>query len=155
MTSRSVAAFLLLMLLTTPDLLAQGPPRAMPAGPGEIRGKLVDSVSGRAVAAGSITVRRASDSSFASGALIRDDGTFKVEGLAPGTYVVRIRSLGFAQLSRPNVVITADKPTADLGTIALMTVAAKLETKNVTAEREETVVQPDRTVYSTKNMPAA
>src|SRR5438034_9965099 len=157
MTSRSLTSFWLLMLLAAPALSAQVLPRApvaMAAGPGEIRGKLVDSVSGRAVAAGSITVRRANDSSFASGALIREDGTFKVEGLAPGTYVVRIRSLGFAQLAR-SVSITADKPVAELGAIGRRTVAAKLEEQRVTAEREETVLQPDRTVYSTKNMPAA
>src|SRR5439155_5996643 len=131
-------------------LLAQSPSRtAAAAGPGEIRGKLVDSISGRAVGAGSITVRRASDSSFASGALIREDGTFKVEGLVPGTYVVRIRSLGFAQLAR-SVTITADKPVADLCAIGLHTIAAKLEEQRVTAEREETVLQPDRTGYSTK-----
>src|SRR6185503_802358 len=43
----------------------------------------------------------------------------------------------------------------DLGAVGLKTVAASLDTQRVTAEREETVVQPDRTVYSTKNMPAA
>jgi ferric enterobactin receptor len=159
MMSRSLAAALsLAILLSAPSLQAQNPqnpPRPIAAAQGEIRGRVVDSVSGRAVPTASITVRRASDSSFASGALVREDGTFKVEGLSPGTYVVRVRSLGFAQLSRPNVAITADRPIADLGTIGLKTVAAKLETQNVTAEREETVVQPDRTVYSTKNMPAA
>jgi ferric enterobactin receptor len=153
--SRSLAAaFWLVVLLMARVLSAQNPPRAIAAGPGEIRGKLVDSISGRAVGAGSITVRRASDSAFASGALIREDGAFKVEGLAPGKYVVRIRSLGFAQLTR-SVTITADKPIADLGAVGLSTVAAKLEAQRVTAEREETVLQPDRTVYSTKNMPAA
>src|SRR6185503_2846546 len=43
----------------------------------------------------------------------------------------------------------------DLGAVGLKTIAAQLEKQNVTAEREETVVAPDRTVYSTKNMPAA
>ncbi|HEY8176355.1 MAG TPA: hypothetical protein VIF32_11715, partial [Gemmatimonadaceae bacterium] len=89
MTSRSLTAFWLLMLVTAPALTvaplsagqAQVPARAIAPGPGEIRGKLVDSISGRAVGAGSITVRRASDSAFASGALIREDGAFKVEGL--------------------------------------------------------------------------
>jgi outer membrane receptor protein involved in Fe transport len=149
-------ALSLAILLSLPGspLQAQNPPRPMAAGPGEIRGKVVDSVSARAIPAASITVRRASDSSFASGALVREDGTFRVEGLLPGSYVVRVRALGFAQLLR-NVAITAAVPTADLGTIALKTVAAQLETQRVTAEREEIVVQADRTVYSTKNMPAA
>jgi ferric enterobactin receptor len=156
--SRSLAAaFSLVVLLSAPGLQAQNPPtppRPVAAGPGEIRGKVVDSLSGRPVPTASITVRSARDSSFASGALVREDGSFRVEGLFPGTYVVRVRSLGFAQVSLP-AAIAADKPTAELGTISLKTIVAKLDTQNVTAEREETVVQPDRTVYSTKNMPAA
>lgn len=154
--SRSFVAVLSLAILPWARALeAQNAPRAIPVGPGEIRGKVVDSVSGRGVPTASITVRRASDTSFAGGALAREDGTFRVEGLPPGTYVVRVRSLGFAPLLRPNVSISAENAIADLGTISLKTVATKLATENVTAEREETVVQPDRTVYSTKNMPAA
>src|SRR6185503_8746704 len=107
-----VSALWLATLLSAPALQAQNPPSAPPpraaaAGPGEIRGKVVDSVSGRAVPTAAITVRRASDSSFASGALVREDGSFRVEGLSPGTYVVRIRSLGYVQVSRSSVAITA------------------------------------------------
>jgi len=158
--SRTVAAALSSAILAALPLTAQNPgappARAMPpaAGPGEIRGKVVDSVNAHGVATASITVRRAKDSVFASGALAKEDGSFKVEGLTPGAYVVRIRSLGFAQASRP-VNITPDNPVVDLGSIGLKTIAAQLEKQNVTAEREETVVAPDRTVYSTKNMPAA
>jgi hypothetical protein len=53
----------------------------MSAGIGEIRGTVADSGSGHAVASASITVRRADDSSFASGALPDTDGAFRVTGL--------------------------------------------------------------------------
>src|ERR687895_780210 len=64
------------------------PPRA-PSGVGEIRGRLVEAGTERAVTGGSITVRRASDTSFAGGALPRSDGSFRVDGLTAGQYTVR------------------------------------------------------------------
>ncbi|MEO5816873.1 MAG: TonB-dependent receptor [Gemmatimonadaceae bacterium] len=131
------------------------PNRALASGPGEIRGRLVDSASHQPVGSGSITVRRAGDTTFAGGTLPKADGTFRVDGLAPGRYTVRIRVLGFAQLTKNDVVITVADPSVDVGTLTLLAVAAKLAGQEVTAEREEQVLSPDRNTYSTKNMTAA
>jgi outer membrane receptor protein involved in Fe transport len=126
-----------------------------PAGIGEILGKLVDSASGRAVASGSVTVRRAGDSTFAGGALPKPDGSFRVDGLIPGRYTLRVRAIGFAQVLRPDIVISSAKAVVDVGTIKLNGVVAKLEGQEVVAEREETILAPDRNSYSTKNMTVA
>src|SRR5205085_11677415 len=75
--------------------------------------------------------------------------------LAPGSYALSIRVLGFAPLRRAGVAITVASPSVDVGTLKLSTVATTLEGEHVVAEREETVVAPDRTSYSTKNMTAA
>lgn len=150
----AVATLVLSLLAPGSRVAAQVPtPRAISVGTGEIRGRLVDSASGRAVTGGSITIRR--DTAFAGGTLPKEDGTFRVDGLAPGTYNVRVRALGFAPFVRTGVVVTAEKPIVDVGTLALKTVATTLERQQVVAEREETVVQPDRTSYSTKNMTVA
>lgn len=132
------------------------PNRAGAAGAtGEIRGRLVDSASHQPIGSGSVTVRRVGDSTFAGGALPKPDGTFRVDGLAPGRYSLRVRVLGFAQYARDNVVITMDNPAVDVGTLTLLVVATKLAGQEVTAEREEQVLSPDRNTYSTKNMTAA
>jgi outer membrane receptor protein involved in Fe transport len=134
--------------------IAQTPaPRPVPAG--EITGRLTDSTAGHPVTSGSITVRRAKDASFAGGALPRDDGSFRVDGLAPGRYTVRVRVIGYAPYIRNDLAITAEKPSVDLGTIALKVVAAKLEAAQTVAEREDVVIAPDRTSYNVKDMPAA
>lgn len=135
---------------------AQQPALPSPAGPpGQIVGRLVEAGTARAVTGGSITVRRASDTAFAGGALPRPDGSFRVEGLVPGRYVVRIRALGYAPVARGGLVVAPDKPVVDLGTIELSAVAATLEKQTVTAERDEVVLAPDRNSYSTKNMATA
>jgi outer membrane receptor protein involved in Fe transport len=100
-------------------------------------------------------VRRGSDTVNAAGTAPKEDGTFHIDGLTPGTYTVRFRGLGFAPIARAGVVITANAPSVDIGTLKLNPVATKLEGQQVVAEREETVVSPDRTSYSTKNMTVA
>jgi ferric enterobactin receptor len=151
-----------LLLVTTfigasHTLSAQTPAGARPvtAGIGAILGTITDSISGRTVSTGSITVRRAGDASFAGGALPRPDGTFRVDGLVAGRYTLRIRALGFSQVIRDDIVISAGTPTVDVGIIKLKAVVATLKRQEVVAEREDIVVAPDRSSYSVKNMSAA
>ena len=93
-------------------LAAQATGAAAPAAPsGEIRGRLTEASSGAAINAGSITVRRAADTSFAGGALPDPDGSFRVNGLAPGRYTVRFRAIGFAPLVRSAWCSAAITPT--------------------------------------------
>lgn len=145
------------VLISSHGVDAQTPASMRPvaAGIGEIRGTVADSVSGRALPGASITVRRADDSSFAGGALPDVDGTFRVAGLITGRYTLRIRALGFGPVIRGGLVISADGQILKVGTIRLSPVATRLEQLDVVAEREEAVIAPDRTSYSTKNMTAA
>ncbi len=136
-------------------LRAQSSTARAVAGIGVIRGRLADSASGAPVAAGSITVRRTTDTAVVAVAHPQADGAFRIDGLAPGSYALNVRVLGFAPLRRAGVALTAAAPSVDVGILKLSTVATKLEGQNVVAEREETVVAPDRTSYSTKNMTAA
>lgn len=130
-------------------------PPAAPGAAGEIRGRLVEAGSLRAVASGSITVRRAADTAFAGGALPREDGTFRVDGLPPGGYTLRVRVIGYAQLVRTNLAISSERPIIDLGTLSLTPVAVTLEQQTITAERSAVTLTPDRNSYSTKNMAGA
>ena len=153
---KTAAALLVAVLGRASAATAQAPiaNRAL-AGVGEIIGKLTDSVSHRPFTGGAITVRRVGDSSFAGGALPKPDGTFKVDGLVPGRYSLRVRAIGYAQIVRNDLVITRDRPSLDVGSLALTTVATKLDAQQVVAEREETVLAPDRNSYSVKNMSTA
>jgi ferric enterobactin receptor len=150
----SVAFFATLCAFGQSAGQAPGPVRPA-GGPGEIRGRLVDSTTGHAIATGSVSVRRVGDSAFVTGALPKEDGSFQVSGLQTGRYTVRVRSIGFGPVVRNDVAITAAHPVVDLGAIGLNAVAAKLDATQTVAEREDVVLSPDRTSYSVKNMPVA
>lgn len=137
-------------------LAAQAAPPAGPSAPsGEVRGRLTESSSGAPIGAGSITVRRASDTSFVGGALPEPDGSFRVNGLAPGRYLVRFRAIGFAPFVRNDVVISATDPVVNLGVLSIAAIPVTLETQAVVAERPDVVLAPDRNSYAVKNMTTA
>lgn len=122
---------------------------------GVIRGRIVAIGSKQGIATASIIVRRATDTSFVTGASAGPDGSFHVAGLAPGRYAVRVRAVGFAPLVRSDVTISREHPLADLGMLTLSEFAVKLESQVVTGERQDVVLAPDRNSYSTKNMTTA
>jgi outer membrane receptor protein involved in Fe transport len=140
------------LVLTGSSLNAQG---GAPAPTGELRGKLAETNSGAPINAGSVTVRRASDTSFAGGALPDADGSFRVSGLAPGRYTLRFRAIGFAPLVRTDIAITAEQPSVDLGTLNVAQIPVQLQTETVTAERADVTLAPDRNSYAVKNMTTA
>jgi ferric enterobactin receptor len=147
---------LLLALCLAPIAAAQMPvpPRSTDA-IGEVRGRLVDSTTTAAITGGSVTLRRAGDSSFAGGALPGPDGSFRINGLRPGRYTLRVRALGFSVALRPSIDITAAAPMVDVGAINLSPVGARIAGQVITAEQDEVTLAPDRNSYSTRNMATA
>ena len=147
-----------LITLTAAGASAQATPQGVPApatGIGQIEGRLADSTSGAAVVSGSITIRRERDTTFAGGALPKTDGTFRVDGLAPGRYTLRFRAIGFAPVTINGLVVSADKPVFNVGTLLLKVVATELAGQEIKAERDEQQLSPDRNSYSVKNMTTA
>lgn len=133
-----------------------GAPGAMPPqqAAGEIRGIVRDGASGQALAGASIAVRSARDSSLVTGAVTRADGSFRVEGLRPGAYYLRVSRLGYTTSTVPQVAVTPSAQTADVGIVRLSAGAVALQGITATTERSEVITAPDRQVVSTRNMPA-
>lgn len=149
-----------LAIVAIPALLsaqAGGPPpggkpgAAPPPAPGEIRGKVV-SESGTPIANGSVAVRRGTDTTFVSGALLRADGSFVVDGLRPGRYSLRVRSLGYAPLVKADVAITPQAFVVNVGAMTLKRAVTTLEEQTVTAERDAVQLAPERNTYDVKKM---
>lgn len=157
---RSIVALLgLVSLMAAAPLQAQAPARPAgppPVGPGEVRGTVLAEGDNAPVAGATITVRSKRDSSLVAGTIAGDDGSFRVQGLRPGTYYLRITQLGFAPRTSPDFSVTAEKPASTITGIQLPRVAVELSTVEVTTDRSAVVIEPDRNSYQAKQVaPAA
>ena len=160
---RSLVALIgLLTLVAAAPLQAQAPARPAgapagppPAGPGEVRG-VVLAEDKTPVAGATVTVRNKRDSSLVTGAVAKDDGSFRIQGLRPGTYYLRITQLGYAPRTSPDFSVTPEKPATTISGIQLPRVAVELSTVDVVAERSAVTIEPDRNSYQAKQVaPAA
>lgn len=139
--------------------LAQVPSRppspATPAGNGEVRGVVVDAAGATPIARASVALRSGPAGVLVAGAIASPDGSFRVQGLRPGTYTVRVTYLGYGPKVQ-EVTLTEAAPAVNMGAIALARVAAVLEGVAVTEERAAMAIEPDRNAYRAKDVaPAA
>jgi ferric enterobactin receptor len=136
-----------------------GPPAgglaAAPQSPGRIAGTVLNARTNQPLNAASVAIRSASDSSLVGGGFTRADGTFRIDGLRPGLYSVRVRVLGYAPVIKPGIRVTPTAPVAEVGTLLLTPVATELSAVEVTSEASEVALAPDRNSYTVKDMPAA
>jgi hypothetical protein len=153
-----LSALLLAMLPLFPAQAQEPPVRPpgaqAPAGPGRIAGSVSDTTR-MPLSAAAVTLRNAADSALVTGVMTDKDGNFRIEGLAPGQYLLRVSLIGYKPRSSEMISLTPQAPTVDLGAIALETSVVQLDAVEATAERAAVVIESDRTVYNTKAMPIA
>ena len=124
------------------------------AGPGRIAGTVQDG-EGKPLASVAITIRSAADSSLVTGMLTDERGRFRIEGLAPGEYLLRVSRIGYLSRNSEVIPLTREAPARDLGAIVLAAQPVELAAIEATVDRPAIVVQADRTTYNTKSMPVA
>ena len=152
----------LVLNLAAVSLGAQNPAGAPqgqqpPAAAGEVRGSIIaaDS-SAAAVPRPAVGVRNKSDGKLVAGGYGAEDGTFRIQGLRPGTYYLRVSGIGFTPLNTPEFTIDPAAPTANLGSIKLARVSVTLQSVQITGEKPTMVIEPDRYTYRAKDVaPAA
>ncbi|MGH7472248.1 MAG: carboxypeptidase regulatory-like domain-containing protein, partial [Longimicrobiales bacterium] len=157
-TRRALAPLLFLSFGAVVGLRAQQIPagRSTPPGaPGRISGTVVSAGSSQPLPATAITVRSAADSAFVAGVLTSPDGKFRIEGLPFGRYSVRLSHVGYKSSLTEIVALSVAAPRADLGTIEMVVAPIELAGLEAQAARAPVVLEADRTVYNTKDMPAA
>lgn len=114
----------------------------------------MDGESNTPLARASVTVRTKGSAVLVTGAVAKDDGTFRVQGLRPGTYYLRITSIGYGPVSTPEFTVAPAALTANLGTLKLAKVAVALQGVDVTAQRDVVTIEPDRNTYRAKDVAA-
>ncbi len=98
---------------------------------GTISGRVTDADGGRAVVGATVQALHATGSS-AGGTMTNDEGAYRFS-VAPGTYTISVRRIGYGEMERRNVVVDAGG-TAEVD-IALSAVAIVLNPTVVTGSR--------------------
>ena len=132
----------------------QGPP---PVAPGEVHGVIVAADStGAAVPRPAVGVRNKADGKLVTGTYGAEDGTFRIQGLRPGTYYLRVSGIGFTPMNTPEFTIAPSALSADVGSIKLARISVTLQSVQITGEKPTMVIEPDRNTYRAKDVaPAA
>ena len=112
---------------------------------GSVTGKVTDG-SNQPVSYATVTLLR-SDSSVVNGDLSKDNGSFSIAPVSPGSFVLRIESLGFKTKFTP-VTITDDKPDAKLGTLKLSQSETSLKEVSITGEKRVMELKVDKKVFN-------
>ena len=124
---------------------AQGPAPTAPAG--RISGTLFDQGSGQALPFASVVLLRAQDSSFVAGAETLENGSFRLDQLGLGTYLLKTSAVGYQGLRR-RVTLTAAAPELALGTLRLASITTQLKGVTVTGERATVENEPGKRVIN-------
>ncbi|HEX2723767.1 MAG TPA: TonB-dependent receptor, partial [Gemmatimonadaceae bacterium] len=125
-----------------------------PAANGEVRGTVVDAETNAPLAQATVTVRLAVGQKLVTGSIAKDDGTFRVVGLRPGSYYLRVSSLGYTPVSSQAFTVSPTALASNMGTIKLAKVAVTLSNVEVKAERDAVTIEPDRNSYRAKEVAA-
>ena len=152
--------FACVFVVGTTPLQAQAPARPAPgqapaAAVGEVRGTVVDGETKTPVVSGSVAVWAKADNALVAGGMTRPDGTFRIDGLTPGVYYLKVTMIGFDTHTTGELTITPATPRALVGSIAL--VRSPIAIQGIEANAERTVViAPDRNSYRARDLaPAA
>jgi len=123
---------------------------------GKVSGTLVDSVSKKPLDYASVSIFRATGSSPINGVLSDEKGNFKIEGLHPGSYKLRITYVGYPDKFVTGVVTSDSKPDKNMGTIAVAPSAKALKGVEVTGTAALVENKIDKIVYNAeKDLTAA
>jgi ferric enterobactin receptor len=153
----SVIALLCLFAGSTALHAQAGGRSAQPpvAGPGEVRGLIIDEETRAPIGSASIELWSEADSALIAGAVARDNGSFRIDGLAAGRYRLKVAMLGYGIHTTRDVAITAGEPRVNVGSIALTRSAITLAGVEAAAE-SQLVIAPDRNIYRARDVaPAA
>jgi len=123
---------------------------------GKISGTLIDSITKQPLGYASVALFRATGKSPVNGVLTDDKGNFKIDGVHPGDYKIRITYVGYPEKFVGGVSTTAAKPDNNMGQIIVGSGAKTLKEVSVTAQAPLIENKIDKIVYNAeKDLTAA
>ncbi len=114
---------------------------------GKIKGKVIDKKSNHPIEYATITVLKAEDNSLVTGTISDLDGNFEIKNLAKDTYTVEITFLGYAKITKSEVIV-GKTGTTDIGNVFLQADGQLLDEVVVVANQANVDYQIDKKVVA-------
>src|SRR2546427_4877774 len=130
-----------------------GAAQGIPTTSGEIRGRVVNAANKTPIGIATVDVTDSGAAALTAHASTDADGSFRIQGLRPGRYRVRIFALGYPPRTLTPVEIGAATPSVDWGTVPLTAAAVVLQPLQVTGQKQNVELTPDRNIYAVRDMP--
>ncbi|MFD2784395.1 outer membrane beta-barrel family protein [Hymenobacter rubripertinctus] len=156
--------FFLLILLTgnAAAVLAQAPAGATrpegggrpagaapaQAGTGRITGTILNETTRQPVPYATVVLLNPATGKPVDGTSADDNGKFTIPRVAAGTYTVQVSFIGYKNVDKPGIVMTADGNTVNLGVISVASSAQALKEVRVEGQRALVEEKVDRTIYN-------
>ena len=116
---------------------------------GKITGKVVEQTTNQAVEYANVSILRTTDSSMVDGTITSQNGTFTIDNIATGNYILQVTFIGYEKYIHPGKIqITQNKPNVNVGKIALKSNATLLQEAKIVAERSMVEYQLDKRVVN-------
>lgn len=117
-------------------------------GTGAIAGIAFDTQTDAAVPFANVAVYNAENGELQDGTVTNEKGRFMIKDLAFGSYYLLISFLGYEDLKKEDVNISAETPFVRFGRLNLSTASQSLETVEVTAEKNEITFGLDKKTFN-------
>jgi len=149
---RLTALLLLLMSTLTGQAVSQ---QGGKSSQGSVTGRVIDSALQVPIEYATIILFTRSDSLQVTGTVTDKNGNFRLTGVPQGSYFIKGRFIGYRDRTIEDIVIGADRPVIDLGTLYLEPSALIMEGEEVVAERPPMEYRIDRKVINVSGQPVA
>ncbi|MBT4602856.1 MAG: TonB-dependent receptor [Bacteroidetes Order II. Incertae sedis bacterium] len=118
---------------------------------GQVSGTILEAGSGDALFSATVAVWSLPDSVLVTGATTDMKGSFEIDRLDPGQYIIKVSFVGFQTWTTQSFTISESNRVINLGTVSLAFDSEQMGGVEVTAERADVAFEIDRTVYNTKS----
>jgi len=115
---------------------------------GKISGTLIDSVTKQPLSYASVAIFRSAGKTPLNGVLTDDKGAFKIDGVHPGEYRIRITYVGYPDKVVGGIVTTDSKPDKNMGQINVASGSRALKEVAITADAPLIENKIDKIVYN-------
>jgi outer membrane receptor protein involved in Fe transport len=126
------------------------------SGPGSISGKIVDSITQKAIDYASVALYKDNSSKPVNGTITDSDGKFQISKVPLGKYKLKITFMGFNNKSVDSVLITGKNSSIELGVIPISQKSMQLQGVEITGQKGPVEFQVDKMVVNVeKTLPSA